>query len=104
MRAFDKNSYDAGEIVDELLNGAGAVVFPKLFDREVVDEARQEILDRSNVDPPRVTHFQGKAEEENRLDRQRRVWNLLSKGKVFTTIAENPVLIDVIRHFLGTEF
>jgi ectoine hydroxylase-related dioxygenase (phytanoyl-CoA dioxygenase family) len=104
MRTFDKDSYDVGEIVEELLNGAGAVVFPGLFAKEIVDEARREILYRSNVDPPRVTHFQGKAEEENRLDRQCRVWNLLSKGKVFTTIAENPVLIDVIRHFLGTEF
>ena len=104
MRSFDKNSYDVAEIVNELLHGAGAVVFPKLFPDEVVAAARQEILDRSNADPPRVTHFQGKAEEEKRLDRQRRVWNLLSKGKVFTTIAENPVLTDVMRHFLGSEF
>ncbi len=104
MRRFDKDSYDVSEIVDELLNGAGAILFPGLFTKEIVDEARREILDRSNVDPPRVTHFQGKAEEDNRLDRQRRVWNLLSKGKVFTTIAENSVLIDVIQHFLGTEF
>src|SRR5438105_1433615 len=98
MRRFDKNSYKNSEIVDELLHGAGAVVFPELFDKDVVDRARQEILDRSNVEPPRVTHFQGKAEEDNRLDRQRRVWNLLSKGKVFTEIAENPVLIDVMRN------
>lgn len=104
MRRFDKNSYKTLEIVDELLHGAGAVVFPGLFDKDTVDLARQEILDRSNVEPPRVTHFQGKAEEDKRLDRQRRVWNLLSKGKVFTQIAENPVLIDVMRSFLGTEF
>jgi ectoine hydroxylase-related dioxygenase (phytanoyl-CoA dioxygenase family) len=104
MRRFDKDQYDIAEIIEELLHGAGAVVFPGLFAKEIVDEARREILDRSNVEPPRVTHFQGKAEVENRLDRQRRVWNLLSKGKVFTTIAENPVLVDVIRHFLGTEF
>ena len=104
MRRFDKNSYKTGEIVDELLHGAGAVVFPGLFDKDTVDLARQEILDRSNVEPPRVTHFQGKAEEDKRLDLQRRVWNLLSKGKVFTKIAENAVLIDVIKSFLGTEF
>src|SRR5438477_3174588 len=104
MRQFDKGDYDVKEIIDELLTGDGALVFPGLFSQEMVDEARQEILDRSNAEAPRVTHFQGKAEAEKRLDRQRRVWNLLTKGKVFSAMAENPVVVDVMKNFLGTEF
>ena len=42
MRRFDKNSYKTGEIVDELLHGAGAVVFPGLFDKDTVDLAWQD--------------------------------------------------------------
>ena len=104
MRKFDKTDYNVGEVVKELLDGDGAVVFPALFPQAIVAEARKEIVDRSDAEPPRVTHFQGQAERDNRLDRQRRVWNLLTKGKVFSSIAENPVIVDIMRHFLGTEF
>ncbi len=31
MRSFDRNNDDVAEIVDELLHGAGAIVFSKLF-------------------------------------------------------------------------
>jgi ectoine hydroxylase-related dioxygenase (phytanoyl-CoA dioxygenase family) len=104
MRRFDKNDYDVDEVIEELLNGDGAVVFPGLFPSEMVDEARQIIVDRSSAEPPRVTHFQGKAEIDNRLSLQRRVWNLLTKGPVFSAMAEQPAVIDILKKFLGTEF
>jgi ectoine hydroxylase-related dioxygenase (phytanoyl-CoA dioxygenase family) len=104
MRRFNRDNYDVDEIVGELLNGGGAVVFPGLFPRGVIAEARQIIMDRSNAEPPRVTHFQGKAEIDNRLSLQRRVWNLLTKGKVFSDMAEHQVFVDVMKRFLGTEF
>jgi ectoine hydroxylase-related dioxygenase (phytanoyl-CoA dioxygenase family) len=104
MRRFDKDNYKVDEIVSELLDGDGAVVFPGLYSPEVIAEARQIIMDRSSAEPPRVTHFQGKAEIENKLSLQRRVWNLIAKGAVFSGIAEHPVIVDVMKHFLGTEF
>ena len=104
MRKFDKDNFDPEEVVLELTEGNGAAVFPRLFPKEVVDEARERILDYSNREAPKVTHFQGKAEQENRLSLQRRVWNLLTKGSVFATIAENLVIINVMKKFLGTEF
>jgi ectoine hydroxylase-related dioxygenase (phytanoyl-CoA dioxygenase family) len=104
MRKFDKDNYDPEEVALELIEGSGAALFPRLFPKEVVDEARKLILDYSNREAPRVTHFQGKAEQDNRLSLQRRVWNLLTKGSVFATIAENPVIISVMKKFLGTEF
>ena len=104
MRRFDKDKYVVGEIIEELLYGDGAVVFPGLFPPDQIAEARQIIMDRSSAEPPRVTHFQGKAEIENRLTLQRRVWNLITKGKVFSRMAEHPVIVDVMKHFLGTEF
>ncbi len=104
MRRFDKNDYNVDEIVGELLDGDGAVVFPGLFPPDVIAEARQIIMDRSSAEPPKVTHFQGKAEIENKLSLQRRVWNLVTKGAVFSRMAEHPVIVDVMKHFLGTEF
>ena len=104
MLQFDKNDFDVSDVIDELLNGGGAVVFPGLFPKSMIEEARQIILDRSAIESPKVTHFQGKAEIENRLSLQRRVWNLLTKGAVFSAMAENPVVMDVLKRFLGTEF
>jgi ectoine hydroxylase-related dioxygenase (phytanoyl-CoA dioxygenase family) len=104
MRRFESDHYDVDEIVVELLEGDGAVVFPSLFPPDQIAEARHIIMERSSVEPPRVTHFQGKAEIDNRLTLQRRVWNLLTKGKVFSGMAEHPVIVDVLKRFLGTEF
>jgi ectoine hydroxylase-related dioxygenase (phytanoyl-CoA dioxygenase family) len=104
MRQFDEDNFDVSDVIDELLNGGGAVVFPGLFPKPMIDEARQIILDRSAAEPPKVTHFQGKAEIDNRLNLQRRVWNLLTKGAVFSAMAEHPVVMDVLKRFLGTEF
>jgi ectoine hydroxylase-related dioxygenase (phytanoyl-CoA dioxygenase family) len=51
-----------------------------------------------------VTHFQGAAESDGTLNLQRRVWNLLAKGAVFSQMAADPVLMAVLRRFLGSEF
>lgn len=104
MRRFDPKAYDVGEIVGELLDGAGAVVFPRLFSEADIGEARALVHRHSDGEPPKVTHFQGEAEKDNRLHLQRRVWNLLGKGAVFSRMAEHPVVTDVLKAFLGSEF
>lgn len=104
MRKFPAEGYDIDEVVRELGEGSGALVFPGLFPQEVVGEARDCINQHANLEAPKVTHFQGKAEEEDRLNLQRRVWNLLTKGEVFSRIAEHPVIVDVMKRFLGSEF
>ena len=38
------------------------------------------------------------------MNLQRRVWNLLAKGDVFSDMAAHPVIMDVLRKFLGSEF
>ncbi|HET7715568.1 MAG TPA: phytanoyl-CoA dioxygenase family protein [Bauldia sp.] len=104
MLRIDHAKYDVDEIIGVLLKGDGAVVFPALFTQDVIAQARQIIMDLSDAEPPRVTHFQGKAEIDNRLSLQRRVWNLLTKGKVFAGMAEHPVIVDILKKFLGSEF
>ena len=104
MRRFEADTASPEVIVDELLHGGGAVGISGLFSPEEIAEARAIIMAASEVAPEKVTHFQGAAEESGQLGLQRRVWNLLAKGEVFSRMASHPVLMDILRAFLGSEF
>ncbi|MEP5152954.1 phytanoyl-CoA dioxygenase family protein [Planktotalea sp.] len=103
MRQFTAQNADPAEIVDELLNGKGAVRLTGLFSDAAIKEAR-EIIHAYSAEADKVAHFQGKAAEEGTFHLQRRVWNLLAKGSVFSDMAAHPVLMNILRKFLGTEF
>ncbi len=104
MKRFTAETADPDVIVDELLNGGGAVAISGLFTPEEIAEARAIIMEHSEEAAEKVTHFQGAAEEDGKLILQRRVWNLLAKGDVFSRMAAHPVLMKILRKFLGTEF
>jgi ectoine hydroxylase-related dioxygenase (phytanoyl-CoA dioxygenase family) len=91
-------------IVEELLNGEGAVLLSGAFLPEQIAEARAIIMAHSEQASEKVTHFQGAAEAEGTISLQRRVWNLLAKGEVFSDMAAHPVLMQILRKFLGSEF
>ena len=89
-------------LVHELLEGKGYIVLPEVFSASEVSEARQLIMDYSDREQMKETHFQGGNQEKIGL--QRRVWNLLNKGDVFVKMVEHPQLNTVVAEFLGTEF
>ncbi|MEM7614779.1 MAG: phytanoyl-CoA dioxygenase family protein [Pseudomonadota bacterium] len=103
MKRFTAETSDPDAIVQELLHGAGVVAFSGLFSAEQIAEARAIVMRHSDA-AQKVTHFHGKAEADGTLNLQRRVWNLLAKGEVFSQMAAHPVLMTVLRRFLGTEF
>lgn len=104
MLTFNAETLNPQAIVKELMDGAGAVKLKGLFSPDQIAEARAIIMEYSDRETPKVTHFQGDAEEDGRLHLQRRVWNLLAKGEVFSTMATHPVIMQILRAFLGTEF
>lgn len=104
MKSFTEKTADPDMIVQELLHGAGAVKIAGLFSDQQIAEARAIVMEHSEQEAPKVTHFQGAAEEAGKIDLQRRVWNLLAKGQVFSDMAAHPVLMNILRKFLGTEF
>lgn len=103
MKHFTPKTADPNAIVDELLHGKGAVRISGLFSKDQIEGARQ-IIHAHSAKADTVTHFQGKAEADGTLQLQRRVWNLLAKGAVFSDMAAHPVLMAILRKFLGTEF
>ncbi|MEM6382787.1 MAG: phytanoyl-CoA dioxygenase family protein [Pseudomonadota bacterium] len=104
MKRFKAEDINPDVIVDELMNGDGAVLLAGLFSPAEVAEARAIIMAHSESAAAKVTHFQGAAEAEGKISLQRRVWNLLAKGDVFSRMAAHPVLMTILRRFLGSEF
>ncbi|MBO6675156.1 MAG: phytanoyl-CoA dioxygenase family protein [Rhizobiales bacterium] len=104
MKHYTPDTVDTDEIVQELLNGEGVVLLSGLFTPEQIAEARAIIMQHSEQASEKVTHFQGAAEAEGTISLQRRVWNLLAKGEVFSQMATHPVLMQILRKFLGSEF
>ncbi|WP_339760616.1 phytanoyl-CoA dioxygenase family protein [uncultured Hoeflea sp.] len=104
MKRFKAQTADPGTIIEELLHGGGAVAISGLFTPEEVAEARAIVMAHSENEGEKVTHFQGAAAEEGKINLQRRVWNLLAKGEGFSRMAAHPVLMEILRKFLGSEF
>ncbi|WP_240655751.1 phytanoyl-CoA dioxygenase family protein [Paraburkholderia phosphatilytica] len=91
-------------VVDALMRGPGAIVIRGLFSAEQVADARRVVMEHSEHRAQTVTHFQGEAAKDARLHLQRRVWNLLAKGDVFSAMSEQPVIVAAMRRFLGEDF
>ena len=104
MKTYTAATVDPVEVCDELMNGAGAVKVKGLFSDADINEARQIIMEYSDADAVKVTHFQGAAAEEGKINLQRRVWNLLAKGEVYSRMAEEPTVMKILSRFLGSEF
>ena len=90
-----------GEIIDTLLSGAGAIVISGGYSPAEVAEAREILMLHSNNEDQKVTHFQGA--NEDKLNLQRRVWNLLNKGEIFERMAQHPAVMTIAKAFLGDE-
>ena len=104
MQVYSASTSDPDAIVDALLNGAGVVKITGLFSSAQIAQARAIVMEHSDQDTDKATHFQGAAQEAGTINLQRRVWNLLAKGAVFSDMAAHPVLMKILRRFLGTEF
>lgn len=104
MRVVTPESCTPEVVVEALLHGPGAVRVRGLFDAGLIAEARSIVMRESEDKAETVTHFQGRAARESRLHLQRRVWNLLGKGDVFARMAENPVITNAMKVFLGEDY
>jgi len=89
-------------ILDELQFGAGGIVIEAGFDPDDIEQARVLLMQYSDHEGDKVTHFQGA--NEDKLELQRRVWNLLNKGEVFEAMAQHPQVCEIAAAFLGDEF
>ena len=98
----DRLAEQVPEAVDALLQGDGAVVIRGALSQREVTEARELIMQYSEEQADKITHFHGGHEDQVHL--QRRVWNLLNKGEVFENMVQHRAVVAIGAAFLGSEF
>ncbi|MGF1625675.1 MAG: phytanoyl-CoA dioxygenase family protein [Alphaproteobacteria bacterium] len=92
-------SIDVEAIVDELMHGKGYYVLEGAFDAATVAEARQRIVELTDVRPPEIAQSDALAV----LAATDHVWNLVDKGAVFERMVQHPTVLAVFSQILGSE-
>ena len=90
------------ELTSEFLRGSGVIVLPAAFTSDQIRSARQIIMAESDANTGTATHFQGANPDKLKL--QRRVWNLLNKGEVFSEMVQHPDVVAICSYLLGSAF
>ena len=101
MKTIPADDFDPATIVNELLDGSGAVRLPALYTDTQIRTARS-IIERETADHTLTGSHFNQDHEDAKL--QRRVWNLLTKGDIFTEMVQHPSIVAAMRAFLGADF
>ena len=101
MKTLTVDEFTPDAVVDELLDGGGAIRFPGLYSADQVERART-IVERETTDE-KITGSHFNQDEDDAL-LQRRVWNLFAQGDVFCEMVQHPVIVESMRAFLGSDF
>ena len=102
MNDMSKNwDQHAKAAIDALLTGPGYYLVENVFSAEEVAEANR-IINAHSDGAQTATHFHGGHADKIHL--QRRVWNLLNKGKVFVDMVQHPLVMKVFGKILGKKF
>ena len=101
MLTMTVDDFSAEKLVDELLDGGGAVRLAGLYSAEQVQAARDVIEAATADDALTGSHFN---QDETGARLQRRLWNLFVAGDVFCEMIEHPVLVESMQAMLGSEF
>lgn len=103
MKHYTPDTVDTDEIVQELLNGEGVVLLSGLLPLSRSPKRAPSSCSTLSRLPKRSLIFKGRRKLKARLACNG-VWNLLAKGEVFSQMATHPVLMQILRKFLGSEF
>ena len=87
------------EAVETLSNGDGYLLFEGFYSPELVDQARERTYELAAAEPARSSHFHGDEPEP----RQKRVWNLPEKGRVYHELIADERLLAILEPILGDD-
>ena len=91
----------AAAAVEALLNGPGYYLVENVFSPAQLNEANR-IINAHSDTARTATHFHG--EHKDKIALQRRVWNLLNKGRVFIDMVQHPLVMKTFSPILGRRF
>ena len=88
---------DVEHAINELTIGPGYAKLEGFYSPEQTEEARRLIYQLAESEPHRTTHFLG----NEKVPTQKRVWNLIEKGRVFQDIASDERLLAILEGIVG---
>ena len=86
---------------EALLEGPGYYLLESVLDEQEVAVANRVINEHSEHSQA-ATHFHGT--HEDKINLQRRVWNLLNKGEIFVQMVQHQATMEVFAKILGRNF
>ena len=104
MLKYSKSNFNKEKTLNELIQGGGAVVIEDIFDINIINKARSIVNEFADNQEQKESHFNAEAEASGKIKLQQRVWNLFSKGLVFSDLITHDLIFDLMSKFLGTEF
>ena len=88
---------DIEHAINDLTIGPGYAKLEGFYSPEQTEEARRLVYQLAESEPHRTTHFLG----NEKVPTQKRVWNLIEKGRVFQDIASDERLLAIIEGIVG---
>ena len=104
MKRFSKDNYSIDDSLNELMNESGVIVFEDVYDLDDIKLARQIINNFADNQEQKESHFNAEAEASGKIQLQQRVWNLFSKGEVFSKLITHDIIFTLMSKLLGSQF
>ena len=104
MKKFTKENFNTHDVLNELMQESGVIVFENVYNLEDIKSAREIVNHFADTQEQKESHFNAEAEASGKIQLQQRVWNLFGKGEVFNKLITNDIIFKLMSKLLGSEF
>ena len=104
MKIFSKENFNIKDILNELMQESGVIVFENVYNLHDIKSAREIVNHFADTQEQKESHFNAEAEASGKIQLQQRVWNLFGKGEVFSNLITNDIIFKLMSILLGSEF
>ena len=104
MKKFSKDNFGIEDAINELMHESGVIIFENVYNLDDIKSAREIINHFADTEEQKESHFNAEAEASGKINLQQRVWNLFSKGDIFSKLIINDIIFNLMSKLLGSEF
>ena len=104
MKKFTKENFNTNDVLNELMQESGVIVFENVYNLDDIKSAREIVNHFADTQEQKESHFNAEAEASGKIQLQQRVWNLFGKGEVFNKLITNDIIFKLMSKLLGSEF
>ena len=101
MKKFTKENFNTNDVLNELMQESGVIVFENVYNLDDIKSAREIVNHFADTQEQKESHFNAEAEASGKIQLQQRVWNLFGKGEVFSKLITNDIIFKLMSKHLG---